>query len=103
MYSLLWSKYKLLPKDLYMVIIPLFYGDINMRNKDAIIIRFLIERKNEELNILKISKELNMKEATTKLLVYRLMKYIETETKERIDRFYLIIIAQQFNLEDLES
>ena len=31
-----------------------------MRNKDAVIIRYLIENRNKELNILRISKELKM-------------------------------------------
>ncbi len=45
-----------------------------MRNKDAIIIRYLIENKNEELNILKISKELRMDYKNVHSIVKRLEK-----------------------------
>ena len=43
-----------------------------MRSKDAIIIRYLIENKNEELNILKISKELRMDYKNVYSIVKRL-------------------------------
>ncbi|MBI1858516.1 MAG: hypothetical protein HYR97_05320 [Candidatus Melainabacteria bacterium] len=49
---------------------------------------------------IKIAKELTAKESTMKLLIYRLIKYLESVLYERIDRFYLIIIAQKFNLDD---
>ena len=49
---------------------------------------------------IKIAKELTAKESTIKLLIYRLIKYLESVLYERIDRFYLIIIAQKFNLDD---
>ena len=66
-----------------MAIIPLLYGDINMRNKDAIIIKFLIERKNEELNILKISKELKMDYKNT----YSIVKRLERESLVNLESF----------------
>lgn len=44
---------------------------------------------------LKIAKILNAKETTIKLLIYRLMKYIENVLDEKLDRFYLIVIAQE--------
>ncbi|MBI2995834.1 MAG: hypothetical protein HYY52_03915 [Candidatus Melainabacteria bacterium] len=47
----------------------------------------------------KISKELIMKKCTVKLLLYRLMKYLEDVLYERIDRFSLIIIAQELDLD----
>lgn len=47
----------------------------------------------------KIAYKLGIKEATIKLLVYRLMKYLENILNEKIDRFYLVIIAQELNLE----
>lgn len=47
----------------------------------------------------RIAKELALKEAAVKLLIYRLMKYLENNLYEPIDRFYLIIIAQKLNLE----
>lgn len=43
----------------------------------------------------RIAKDLSLKETTLKLLTYRLMKYIEDITHKTIDRFYLIIIAQE--------
>lgn len=45
---------------------------------------------------LRIAKILNAKETTIKLLIYRLMKYIEGILNEKLDRFYLIVIAQEF-------
>ena len=46
-----------------------------------------------------IASILTTKEATIKLFVYRLMKYLEAVLYESIDRFYLVIIAQQLDLE----
>ena len=66
-----------------MVIIPSLYGDINMRSKDAVIIGFLIERKNEELNILKISKELKMDYKNT----YSIVKRLEKESLVKLESF----------------
>ncbi len=65
-----------------MVVIPLF-GDINMRNKDVVIIRFLIERKDEELNILKLSKELRMDYKN----VYSIVKRLEKESLIKLESF----------------
>lgn len=45
-----------------------------MRNKDTTIIKYLIEHKNEELNILKISKELKMDYKNVYLIIKRLEK-----------------------------
>ncbi len=45
-----------------------------MRNKDVMIIKYLIENKNEELNILKISKELRMDYKNVHSTVKRLEK-----------------------------
>ncbi|MFA5887732.1 MAG: nucleotidyltransferase domain-containing protein [Candidatus Nanoarchaeia archaeon] len=45
-----------------------------MRNKDAVIIRYLIENKNKELNILRISKELKMDYKNAYSIVKRLEK-----------------------------
>ncbi len=67
----------------YMVIVPLFHGDINMRNKDAIIVRRLIERKNEELNILKLSTELRTDYKT----VYSIIKRLEKESLVKLESF----------------
>lgn len=67
----------------YMVLLTYLYGGINMRNKDAIIIRFLIEKKNEELNILKISKELKMDYKN----IYSIIKRLEKECLVKLESF----------------
>lgn len=54
-----------------------------MRNKDSIIIRLLIEKKNEELNILKISKGLKMDYKN----VYSIVKRLEKETLVKLESF----------------
>ncbi len=54
-----------------------------MRNKDAVIIRFLIEHKNEELNILAISKELRMDYKTA----YSIVKRLEKESLLKLESF----------------
>ncbi len=54
-----------------------------MRNKDAIIIRYLIENKNEELNILRISKELRMNYKN----VYSIVKRLEKELLVKLESF----------------
>lgn len=43
----------------------------------------------------KIASKLGIKETTIKLLVYRLMRCLENILQENVDRFYLVIIAQQ--------
>ena len=54
-----------------------------MRNKDAIIIKYLIENKNEELNILKISKELKMDYKN----IYSIIKRLEKELLVKLESF----------------
>ena len=54
-----------------------------MRNKDAIIIRYLIENKNEELNILKISKGIIMDYKN----IYSIVKRLEKESLLRLESF----------------
>jgi len=54
-----------------------------MRNKDAIIIRYLIENKNEELNILKISKELRMDYKN----IHSTVKRLEKESLVKLESF----------------
>lgn len=54
-----------------------------MRNKDAIIIRYLIENKNEELNILRISKEMKMDYKT----VYSIVRRLEKESLLKLESF----------------
>ena len=46
----------------------------------------------------RISQQLKTKEPTLKLQIYRLMKYLESNILENIDRFYLVVIAQQIEL-----
>lgn len=47
------------------------------------------------LSNIKIAHELVLKETAVKLIVYRLMKYLESTLFENIDRFYLVIVAQK--------
>lgn len=54
-----------------------------MRNKDAIILRYLIEKKNDELNILKISKALRMDYKTA----YSIVKRLEKESLVKLESF----------------
>ena len=48
----------------------------------------------------KIAKRLNMKSAAMRLSVYRLMKYFEHKLCGNVDRFYLVIIAQELEGEN---
>lgn len=66
-----------------MVVLPFFYGDINMRSKEVTVIRLLIEKKNTELNILKISKELRMNYKN----VYSIIKRLEKALLIRLESF----------------
>ncbi|HLC96942.1 MAG TPA: nucleotidyltransferase domain-containing protein [Candidatus Nanoarchaeia archaeon] len=66
-----------------MVIQPYFYGVIHMRSKESTIIKFLIEHKNEELNILKISKALKMDYKN----VYSIIKRLEKSSLVKIETF----------------
>lgn len=66
-----------------MLIIPYNYGIINMRNKDVIILKHLIEKKNEELNILKISKALRIDYKT----IYSIVKRLEKESIIKLESF----------------
>ena len=54
-----------------------------MRSKESTIIKFLIENKNEELNILKISKSLKMDYKNT----YSIIKRLEKITLIKIETF----------------
>ncbi len=54
-----------------------------MRNKDTIIIRYLIENKNKELNILKISNELRMDYKN----VHSTIKRLEKELLVKLESF----------------
>ena len=48
---------------------------------------------------IKIAQCLSVKETAVKLLIYRLMKYLEEALDESVDRFYLVVIAQQLELD----
>lgn len=52
---------------------------------------------------LKIAKMLVLKESTVKIIIYRIMKYLEEVLYEKIDRFYLIIVAQQLRIEEYQN
>ena len=49
---------------------------------------------------MKIAQCLSVKETAIKLLIYRLMKYLEETLEESVDRFYLVVIAQQLALDE---
>ena len=46
----------------------------------------------------RIAKELRKKESAIKLSIYRTMKYLEIILDKNVDRFSLIIIAQELDL-----
>lgn len=48
----------------------------------------------------RIAQQLNIKEPTVKLAIYRLMRYLENILYEKVDRYRLVIIAQQLRLEN---
>ena len=52
---------------------------------------------------LKIAQCLGAKESSVKILIYRLMKFLEKMLNESVDRFYLVIIAQQLGLDEYSS
>ncbi|MCK5283037.1 MAG: nucleotidyltransferase, partial [Nanoarchaeota archaeon] len=54
-----------------------------MRNKEPAIIKFLIEHKNEELNILNISKSIKMDYKNT----YSIIKRLEKKSLVKIETF----------------
>ncbi len=54
-----------------------------MRNKESTLIKFLIENKNEELNILKVSKSMKMDYKN----VYSIIKRLENAALVKIERF----------------
>jgi len=43
----------------------------------------------------KIAKQIETRESTIKLMIYRLMRYLEDALGENVDRFYLIILSQE--------
>lgn len=49
---------------------------------------------------MKIAQFLRVREDSIKLLIYRLMKYLEKVLEENVDRFYLVVIAQQLALDE---
>jgi len=74
------------------------YNDmyLGLTQKQIIILRLVAKG----LSNIKIAEELDLKDATVKLIIYRLTKYLERALFEKIDRFYLIIIAQKLQLDD---
>ena len=47
----------------------------------------------------KIARKLDCKEVAVKLIVYRIIKQLEAILYEDIDRYYLVIIAQQLKFD----
>jgi predicted transcriptional regulator len=66
-----------------MAVIPYNYGDINMRYKDALIVRFLIEHKNDELSILQIAKGVGMDYKN----IHTIIKRLEKASLIKVERF----------------
>ena len=54
-----------------------------MKNKDVVIIKYLLDKKNEEFNILKISKEIKMDYKNT----YSIIKRLEKEYIVKLEPF----------------
>ena len=48
----------------------------------------------------KIASELSIKSAAVKLSIYRIIKYLEDNLHERIDRFNLIVLAQKLDFQE---
>ena len=69
---------------------------IGLTQKHIEVLRFVAKGFSN----VKIAKCLEMRESSVKLLIYRLMRSLEKELNESVDRFYLIIIAQQLGLDD---
>ncbi len=44
---------------------------------------------------LKIAKKTKVRESAVKLMIYRLVKYLDRILEEKIDRFYLIVLSQE--------
>jgi len=66
-----------------MAILPLFYGGINMKSKDSTVIKFLIENKDKEFNILNIAEAMDMDYKN----VYSIVKRLEKGSLVRIETF----------------
>ena len=67
-----------------------------LTEKQAIVLGLVAEG----LSNIKIAHELALKETAVKLIVYRLMKNLESTLFEKIDRFYLVIVAQKLKSEN---
>lgn len=48
----------------------------------------------------KIANELSVQSAAVKLSIYRIIKYLEYNLNERIDRFNLVILAQKLDYKE---
>jgi predicted transcriptional regulator len=66
-----------------MLILPYYYGDIAMNREDVSIIRYLIEQKGVEQNILKISKGVKRDYKT----VHSIIKRLEKESLVKLESF----------------
>lgn len=80
------------------------YKGINLgfSEKQALVLRLIANGFSNS----KIACELNIKESTVKILVYRVMRYMEAILLEDIDRFSLVIIAQglqELSIEEVEE
>ncbi|GEM_PF-2164022 len=77
--------------------IPVDYNNVQVRFtlRQIEILRLVAQG----LSNARIAKKLDCKETAVKLVVYRIMKNLEEILYEDIDRYYLVVIAQQFKFD----
>lgn len=51
----------------------------------------------------KVAKIMQSKESAIKISIYRIMKYLEHKLNSKIDRFYLVVLAQKILIENFYS
>ena len=77
----------------------LFYYNgikIGLTQKQINVLKFVAKGYSN----IKIAHCMAVRETSMKLLIYRLMKYLEEALEESVDRFYLVVIAQQLGLDE---
>ena len=77
--------------------VPVNYNSVQVRFTSRQI--EILKLVAQGLSNTRIAKKLECKETAVKLIVYRIMKNLEDILYEDIDRYYLVIIAQQFKFD----
>ena len=77
--------------------VPVNYNSVQVRFTSRQI--EILKLVAQGLSNTRIAKKLECKETAVKLIVYRIMKNLEDILYEDIDRYYLVILAQQFKLD----